>query len=80
MAKVFVVQKEREADVKIFNCSKDRDAKGDALWYFVEKEREATVKVFWVEKERDADIKVFKVDKDRNAKWNKSNSWTARLG
>ena len=50
MAKVFVVQKEREADVKIFNCSKDRDAdlhffkvdkerdaKGDALWYFVEK-------------------------------------------
>ena len=63
-----------------FKVDKERDAKGDALWYFVEKEREATIKVFWVEKERDADIKVFKVDKDRNAKWNKSNSWTARLG
>lgn len=46
----------------------------------LKKKREATIKVFWVEKERDADIKVFKVDKDRNAKWNKSNSWTARLG
>ena len=85
MAKVFVVQKEREADVKIFNCSKDRDAdlhffkvdkerdaKGDALWYFVEKEREATVKVFWVEKERDADIKVFKVDKSSYYNWVKN--------
>jgi len=93
MAKIFVVDKERLADVKVFNCSKDRDAdllffktekerdaKGDFLWHFVQKERDATVKIFWVDRERLADIKVFRVENSRNTKWNKNNSWTNRLG
>lgn len=39
MAKVFVVQKEREADVNFFNCLKDR--KADLHFFKVDKDRNA---------------------------------------
>ena len=92
MAKIFVAEKERDADVKVFRVErerdadlivcmvdKDREAKGDALWFYVNKDREATVKIFWVAKERESDLKVFITDRPRDAKWNKSHSWANRL-
>ncbi|MBA15671.1 MAG: hypothetical protein CMN73_04865 [Sphingomonas sp.] len=56
------------------------DAKGDALWFFTDRDHEATAKIFWVNGKHEADVKVFKVDQKFEAKWKGSNKFVSRLG
>lgn len=92
MAKVYVCGKESDADVKIFaakndfeadllycDVSQEYQAKGDALWFFTDRDSRASVKVFWTDQKHKADLNVFKVKEAYKAKWRKSHKWTNRL-
>jgi hypothetical protein len=93
MAKVFVVNQKYNATVKMFavrngygtdliycEVKEDYRAKGDALWYYVKHEYEATCKIFWVQHDYEADVKVFKTNRESEAKWKKSNQFQNRIG
>jgi hypothetical protein len=82
MARIYLVDKDYKADVKVFEVNhkdeadllyclvdKDTKAQGDALWYYVDKDYDATCKVFCVDHDYNADLKIFRVNNYNEAKW-----------
>ncbi len=56
------------------------NAKGDALWFYVDQDFQATCKIFWVNQDYQADVKVCKIDQEYRAKWNSNNKFQSRIG
>ena len=71
---IYVVQSEKDADIKVFDTSKKRQAKNnDGVWFFEKKDNKKNINVFFSDKESDADLKVFFVDNRRKAGWKNYN-------
>ena len=77
---MFLEKKDYKVDLVFFEVTKEYKAKGDALWFFVDREYQADFTVFWTDKEYKADLNVFKTDKDYKAKWNKNHKLQSRIG
>lgn len=92
MALIYVADKERDAKIKVHEDEKEihadllvyheenyHHAKGDALWCFVDKERDADVSIFFVDKSNHADLIICYVDRPNHAKWRKDHKLINRL-
>lgn len=75
----FAVKNQNHADLHYYVVDKVNKAKGDALWFYVDDENDATSTLFWVDDENEANLKVFRVDNDYDAQWKKSNNLRDRL-
>lgn len=82
MAKIFIVKRDYEADVKAVKVDSQDEADilvfvdkagakaiGDAHWYYVGSEFACTAKVFWAERDYPGAVKVFFVGEASEAKW-----------
>ena len=79
-AKVFMTDRDYQADLLFCEVDKEYQAKGDALWCFVDKSHQADFTICWVDKEYQADLKVFKVSQSYKAKWKESHKLRGRIG
>lgn len=72
--KLFVVNNERIADICVYDVnSVNQNERDNGKWHFVCCENDAQKKVYFVENEKQADIKVYFVNTENQAGW-KNNS------
>ena len=67
------------ADLLYHEVKWEYQAKGDALWFFVNQDYRATFKIYWVDPEHQADLKVYRVCYPYQAKWRTSHPLRNRL-
>lgn len=77
--KAIEVKAEYQADILVYLCKSDHEAKEDFLWFLTDKEYKASSKICWVTQEHKADLKVFFVKDKYRAKWNSSHKLQKRL-
>ena len=77
--KVFSVEYESQADVKVFVEQYESQAgNNDGKWFFTDYDSQAKKKIFFEQYESQADLKIFFVDYESQAGWN-NNSKKALL-
>jgi hypothetical protein len=82
VAKIFVVERDYQADIKAVKVDRAEEADilvfvekngaralGDTRWFYVGGIFSCTAKVFWADRDYPGALKVFFVDEESEAKW-----------
>ncbi|MES2610875.1 MAG: DUF6150 family protein [Pseudomonadota bacterium] len=94
MAKILVTKYENQADATVcevahesladlcwYEATYEPQARGDASWYFVDYDTQASFKIFKVKYESQADIKAFQVKTPEQAGWRDAgNRFKGKMG
>jgi hypothetical protein len=80
-ATVCEVAHESQADLCWYEATYEPQARGDATWYFVDYDTQASFKIFKVKFESQADIKAFQVQTPEKAGWRDAgNRFNGKMG
>lgn len=77
--KAFEVKTEHQADIFVYLCKADYEAKEDFLWFLTPNAYKTKTTICWVTQDYKADLKIYFVHEKYKAQWAKPHRLQKRL-